>query len=142
MRDIETIIQYAEQHGIDSEPDHEVGDLQDMLRTFWQKADEHTRQKFITSAEVTALLNMNEPDFTLILCPAHAENSLTLDCTEGWNDKCQIEHVRTVPTIEDMAWVCPECGHEIVHDYDALIDVGEPVCSACDNDIDMQRKGS
>ncbi|MCE6959591.1 hypothetical protein LAZ40_11040 [Cereibacter sphaeroides] len=34
--DIETFIQAAKDHGSDSEPDHEVGDLQDMLRAAWE----------------------------------------------------------------------------------------------------------
>lgn len=33
--DIETLISAAEQHGQDSEPDHEVGDLQEFLRAAW-----------------------------------------------------------------------------------------------------------
>jgi hypothetical protein len=32
MRDVGTYIAAARQHGEDSEPDHEVGDLQDLLR--------------------------------------------------------------------------------------------------------------
>lgn len=32
---VETLILAAEEHGKQSEPDHEVGDLQDMLRTCW-----------------------------------------------------------------------------------------------------------
>jgi hypothetical protein len=32
---IEALIQSAKQHGLDSEPDHEVGDLQQFLRIAW-----------------------------------------------------------------------------------------------------------
>lgn len=35
MNDIENLIQSAKQHGLDSEPDHEVGDLQQFLRLAW-----------------------------------------------------------------------------------------------------------
>lgn len=34
---VEDIIQAAQQHGEESEPDHEVGDLQDALRLAWIK---------------------------------------------------------------------------------------------------------
>jgi hypothetical protein len=32
---IEALIQSAKQHGLDSEPDHEVGDLQQLVRLAW-----------------------------------------------------------------------------------------------------------
>lgn len=36
---IETLIEAARQHGLDSEPDHEVGDLQSLLRDCWEALD-------------------------------------------------------------------------------------------------------
>ena len=37
---------------------------------------------------------------------------------------------------EDWTWVCPECGRRTYHDYEALVDVGDPVCnSPCDTDM-------
>jgi hypothetical protein len=36
LPDIENLITAAELHGQESEPDHEVGDLQDVLRTCWR----------------------------------------------------------------------------------------------------------
>lgn len=38
MLDIEFYIETAETHGAESEPDHEVGDLQDFLRAAWGNA--------------------------------------------------------------------------------------------------------
>jgi hypothetical protein len=37
MRDIETLLEAARQHGLQSARDHEVGDLQDMLRYAWSQ---------------------------------------------------------------------------------------------------------
>lgn len=33
---IERLLELAALHGLDSEPDHEVGDLQDLLRAVWK----------------------------------------------------------------------------------------------------------
>jgi hypothetical protein len=44
---IEAYIAAAEQHGKDSEPDHEVGDLQDMLRVAWSLMTPAQRVSFI-----------------------------------------------------------------------------------------------
>lgn len=43
-----------------------------------------------------------------------------------------------IPTIEDMTWQCPECKTIVIHDYDALCNVGTPICCGCA--IDMERK--
>lgn len=32
---LERLIDYAQQHGIDSEPDHEIGDLHELSRAMW-----------------------------------------------------------------------------------------------------------
>jgi hypothetical protein len=55
--DIETIIERCRQHGQDDEPDHEVGDLQDVLRAAWgvmteaQKAELQATPEFVQVAE-------------------------------------------------------------------------------------------
>lgn len=36
MDRLEKLIEAARQHGLKSDPDHEVGDLQDILRTCWK----------------------------------------------------------------------------------------------------------
>jgi hypothetical protein len=35
LMNLQYYLDAAQQHGEDSEPDHEVGDLQDLLRTMW-----------------------------------------------------------------------------------------------------------
>lgn len=42
--DIETLIEAARQHGLDSEPDHEVGNLQRLLRDCWDALDPYIAQ--------------------------------------------------------------------------------------------------
>ena len=34
-------------------------------------------------------------------------------------------------------WKCPECGLSVDHPYEALADVGGPVCRDCDIDMEM-----
>jgi hypothetical protein len=34
-------------------------------------------------------------------------------------------------------WICPECEHKIGHSYDALVDVGNPICAHCDVDMEF-----
>ena len=35
------------------------------------------------------------------------------------------------------AWKCPECGRTIEHSYEALAEVGTPICSDCDIEMEM-----
>jgi len=39
-------------------------------------------------------------------------------------------------------WICPECGVSITHSYAAMIDVGNPLCSDCDSDVEMEVVGN
>ena len=34
-------------------------------------------------------------------------------------------------------WECPDCGKTIDHSYEALVDVGTPICGDCDVDMEM-----
>lgn len=43
---IDDIIEAAANHGRDSEPDHEVGDLQDLLRVAWKIMTPQQRVRF------------------------------------------------------------------------------------------------
>jgi len=52
MADIEMYIAAAAQHGEDSEPDHEVGDLQTYLRAMWDLLSEQQRNEFATRVPV------------------------------------------------------------------------------------------
>jgi hypothetical protein len=55
--DIETFIAAAQKHGEDSEPDHEVGDLQDMLRAAWSIMTPEQRRTFATTEEVDNVMD-------------------------------------------------------------------------------------
>ena len=37
-----------------------------------------------------------------------------------------------------LAWKCPACGRTILHNYYALVDVGNPICE-CDEDMELIR---
>lgn len=56
MLDIEKYIQAAKQHGEDSEPDHEVGDLQDILRSVWPLLGEDAKTVAISLPKVREVL--------------------------------------------------------------------------------------
>lgn len=49
---LEALLRIAKQHGEDSEPDHEVGDLQDLLRPMWKLLTPDQRNAFMASDEV------------------------------------------------------------------------------------------
>ena len=34
-------------------------------------------------------------------------------------------------------WQCPECGYTVEHSYEALVDVGRPICSSCDREMEL-----
>jgi rubredoxin len=42
----------------------------------------------------------------------------------------------TVMTDYDMTWICPKCGTTTVHDYEALVESGNPICGDCDREMD------
>ncbi len=46
-RDVEFLLKAATRHGEDSEPDHEVGDLQDFLRAAWNLMTPAQQQEFL-----------------------------------------------------------------------------------------------
>lgn len=56
QRDIEDFIKAAEKHGEDSHPDHEVGDLQDLLRAAWEIMSPEQRYKLTVCPEAWNVL--------------------------------------------------------------------------------------
>jgi hypothetical protein len=50
--ELEFLLGLAEEHGRDSEPDHEVGDLQDLCRAMWRELQDWQRQRVLASPEV------------------------------------------------------------------------------------------
>jgi hypothetical protein len=52
MNGVERLIDSAAQHGRDSEPDHEVGDLQEFLRLAWSLMDEKQCESLMSLAQI------------------------------------------------------------------------------------------
>lgn len=50
---VEDLIGFARKHGEDSEPEHEVGDLQDLLRAAWALLTPEQRRAMLTDASVS-----------------------------------------------------------------------------------------
>jgi hypothetical protein len=50
--DVERLIDSAAQHGRDSEPDHEVGDLQDFLRLAWSLMTDEQCSRLMAQASI------------------------------------------------------------------------------------------
>ena len=58
---LESLLQMAHQHGLDScEPDHEVGDLQDILREAWSIMTDEQKDKLIQSHACQNLIELND----------------------------------------------------------------------------------
>lgn len=53
---IEHLIGVAKSHGEDEDPDHEVGDLQDLIRCMWSKMAEAPRRAFLEDKAVGQIL--------------------------------------------------------------------------------------
>ena len=56
---LETLVDMAKQHGEDSEPDHEVGDLQDLLRAAWQLMSDSQRLELLKGEAADAVFEVN-----------------------------------------------------------------------------------
>ncbi len=50
--DIQHLLNVARQHGEDSEPDHEVGDLQDFMRAAWAQLNDQQKAAFFADPAV------------------------------------------------------------------------------------------
>ena len=35
------------------------------------------------------------------------------------------------------AWKCPDCGRTVEHSYEALAEVGTPICTECDSEMEL-----
>ncbi|CAN7783441.1 hypothetical protein LJR175_008322 [Variovorax sp. LjRoot175] len=57
---VERILNAAEQHGQNSEPDHEVGDLQDVLRAAWSLMSTEQRDQLMAAAETVNVLRAGD----------------------------------------------------------------------------------
>lgn len=56
LMNLQYYLDAAQQHGEDSEPDHEVGDLQDLLRTMWSLLTPEQRMAFAKHEDVHMVL--------------------------------------------------------------------------------------
>lgn len=56
---IETLIEAAERHGAESDPDHEIGDLQDLLRAAWELMSQEQRRAFWAGSAAQAVIETN-----------------------------------------------------------------------------------
>lgn len=67
---IELCIEAAEQHGKDSEPDHEVGDLQDVARKMWEIMTPGQRLKLMADEDVREIVEnaLSEVDYEQAFC--------------------------------------------------------------------------
>lgn len=63
LLNIDFYIDTAKQHGEDSEPDHEVGDLQDLLRAMWELLPSAQRIAFARGNAVQTMLEGAAPGF-------------------------------------------------------------------------------
>lgn len=72
LLDIEFFIEAACQHGEDSEPDHEVGDLQDLLRGMWALLTPAQRVAFAMQENIQQVLENSMGDYEAEVLPSLA----------------------------------------------------------------------
>jgi hypothetical protein len=58
MTNLEDYLTAARQHGADEDPDHEVGDLQDLLRAAWSLMSPEQRSALMRSDPVLNLVEL------------------------------------------------------------------------------------
>jgi hypothetical protein len=63
LLDVEFYLNAAEKHGADSEPDHEVGDLQDLMRALYERLTDSQRAAFAKDPHVHRVLEGASVDF-------------------------------------------------------------------------------
>jgi len=56
MSNVDVLIAAAQLHGLESKPDHEVGDLQDILRVVWEIMNDEQRLEALRHKDVVAVL--------------------------------------------------------------------------------------
>lgn len=42
------------------------------------------------------------------------------------------------PNTMIMKWICPVCKQEVLWSYMDLVNAGNPICTSCDEEMDMQ----
>ena len=68
-----------------------------------------------------------------------------LCCVSEWDPSDEIVGSENWPIIKKArkgsycrTWKCPGCGRTIEHSYEALAEVGTPICTDCDTEMEMQ----
>ena len=68
-----------------------------------------------------------------------------LCCVREWEPSEQVTGSENWPVIKRAreasyfrTWKCPGCGRTIEHSYEALAEVGSPICPDCDIELEMQ----
>lgn len=60
LPDVEVYLEAARQHGNESEPDHEIGDLRSLLRAIWEVVSIEQRLTFAQRADVQMILSFRD----------------------------------------------------------------------------------
>lgn len=88
---LECLLNVAKNHGDDSEPDHEVGDLQDLLRPMWAGLTPQQQRAYLASEAVATMISgagawNADGDKDLVLLTVATVNEL--EATE-WGRACE-----------------------------------------------------
>lgn len=84
---VEVLIGHAETHGSDDDPDHEVGDLQDMLRVAWGLMTPEQRRKMICHNDVSNVVEAATGD--------PLATSMEEVYEDEWEDACEFYGIDT-----------------------------------------------
>ena len=67
-----------------------------------------------------------------------------LCCIREWGPSEEIVGSENWPIIKKAragsycrTWKCPDCGRTVKHTYEALAEVGMPICSDCDTEMEL-----
>ena len=117
----EMLIAAAQQHGEDSEPDHEVGDLQEVVRAMWKLLTPSQRVAVLRSDEVQNIaettLGKDLPTDISKLDEAEVREALAafgLDPSLPYPDKIKLDavsHMRVIPPARHQYAHCDGWGH-------------------------------
>jgi hypothetical protein len=67
-------------------------------------------------------------------------------CAIGqWNPAEEIAVPQSWPATKQVrqasycrTWKCPDCGRRVEHSYEAMAEVGSPICPRCDTEMELQ----
>lgn len=90
--EIDRFIAAAEMHGLKSSPDHEVGDLQDMLRTAWEMLSPTARKVFTRSMQMCWIgsMRMRRTAMGKTIIRIVRPGEVCVDDDDHWEDACDL----------------------------------------------------